>query len=123
MENKFVILSRYETFTSKGKEFTKWFVLNTNPMFENDCKEYIKNQKSKFGFIDQKTKLKHEYSLKPYEEYINEQNEIKKKNEELKRKHEIYLKSDEYKELKKKKRIAAKERKLKQEKYKLEHNI
>ena len=57
---KFVVLSRYEAWTSSGKQFTKWFVINTNPLDEETATEYIKNQKINFDFIDKKTKLKHE---------------------------------------------------------------
>ena len=118
---KFVVLSRYEAWTSSGKQFTKWFVINTNPLDEETATEYIKNQKINFDFIDKKTKLKHEYKLQDYNEYLKEQEELINRVKELNEKSKAYYKSDEYKQLQKQKRQAAKERKARQEKYKQEH--
>ena len=123
MENKYIILSRYEVSTSHGKAWTKWFAYNTTPMSEKEANEVIKNTKKDFDFIDQKTKLKHEYMLKDNEEYLNEQKEMVKHLEEVNKKQAEYYKSDEYKELQKKKRQAAKERKERQKKYAVEHGI
>ena len=118
---KFVVLSRYEAWTSSGKQFTKWFVINTNPLDEETATEYIKNQKINFDFIDKKTKLKHEYKLQDYNEYLKEQEELINRVKELNEKSKAYYKSDEYKQLQKQKRQAAKERKARPEKYKQEH--
>ena len=123
MGNKFIVLSRYETWTSCGKQFTKWFVINTEPLDKKKANEYIKNQKINFGFIDKKTKMKHEYKLQDYNEYCKEQEEFKKYVQDLNEKTEAYYKSDEFKQLQKKKRQAAKERKIRQEKYKKEHGL
>ena len=122
MEN-YIILSRYEVWTSYGKDWTKWFAYNTTPMSEKEANEVIKTTKKDFGFIDQKTKLKHEYMLKDHEEYLNEQKEMIKHVEEVNKKQAEYYKSDEYKELQKKKRQSAKERKERQKKYAIEHGI
>ena len=123
MENKYIILSRYEVWTSHGKDWTKWFVYNTTPMSEKEANEVIKTTKKDFDFIDQKTKLKHEYMFKDHEEYLNEQKEIIKHLEEVNKKQAEYYKSAEYKELQKKKRQSAKERKERQKKYALEHGL
>ena len=123
MKNKYIILSRYEVWTSHGKDWTKWFTYNTTPMSEKEANEVIKNTKKDFGFIDQKTKLKHEYMLKDNAEYLNEQKEMIKHVEEINKKQAEYYKSDEYKELQKKKRQAAKERKERQKKYAVEHGM
>lgn len=123
MENKYIILSRYEVWTSHGKDWTKWFAYNTTSMSEKEANEVIKNTKKDFDFIDQKTKLKHEYMLKDNEEYLNEQKEMIKHVEEVNKKQAEYYKSDEYKELQKKKRQSAKERKERQKKYAVEHGI
>ena len=123
MEKKYIILARYEVWTSHGKDWTKWFAYNTIPMSEKEANEVIKNTKKDFGFIDQKTKLKHEYMLKDNEEYLNEQKEIIKHLEEANKTQAEYYKSDEYKELQKKKRQAAKERKERQKQYAIEHNL
>ena len=123
MENKYIILSRYEVWTSHGKDWTKWFAYNTIPMSEKEANEVIKTTKKDFDFIDQKTKLKHEYMLKDNEEYLNEQKEMVKHLEEVNKKQAEYYKSDEYKELQKKKRQAAKERKERQKKYAVEHGM
>jgi len=123
MEKKYIILSRYEVWTSHGKDWTKWFAYNTIPMSEDEANEVIKTTKKEFGFIDQKTKLKHEYMLKDNEEYLNEQKEMIKHLEEVNKKQVEYYKSDEYKELQKKKRQAAKERKERQKQYAIEHNL
>ena len=108
---KFVVLSRYETWTSSGKQFTKWFVQNTSPMNKEEATEYIKSQKINFEFIDKKTKLKHEYDIQNYNEYLKEQEELINRVKELNEKNKAYYKSDEYKQLQKQKRQAAKERK------------
>ena len=123
MENKYIILSRYEVWTSHGKDWTKWFAYNTTQMSEKEANEVIKTTKKDFDFIDQKTKLKHEYMLKDNAEYLNEQKEMIKHLEEVNKKQAEYYKSDEYKELQKKKRQAAKERKERQKKYAVEHGI
>ena len=121
MEKKFIVLSRYEVNVKNGKEFTNWFITETKPLSELEANNKIKEYKENFGFIDQKTKLKHEYTLKDYNEYIKEQEELKNKVKELTIKNEEYLKSSEYKELQKKKRQSAKERKEQQKKYLEEH--
>lgn len=123
MENKVIVLSRYEYWASGCKQFTKWFAQNINPMNENEAEEYIKNQKINSEFIDKKTKLKHEYTTKSYDEYINEQYELKNHIKELTEKNKAYYKSNEFKQLQKMKRQAAKERKNRQEKYKQEHGL
>lgn len=123
MENKYIILSRYEVWTSHGKDWTKWFAYNTIPMSEKEANEVIKTTKKDFDFIDQKIKLKHEYMLKDNTEYLNEQKEMIKHLEEVNKKQAEYYKSDEYKELQKKKRQAAKERKERQKKYAVEHGM
>ena len=116
-------MARYEVWTSDGKTFIPWFAHITIPMSESEANAIIKQTKKDFGFIDQKTKLKHEYMIKSYDEYIHEQNEMKEKLVEAQKKHDEYLKSPEYKELQKKKRQAAKERKERQKKYAEEHGI
>ena len=123
MKKKYIILARYEVWTSHGKDWTKWFAYNTTPMSENEANEVIKTTKKDFGFIDQKTKLKHEYMLKEYDEYVQEQKEMAEHLIEVNKRQQEYLKSDEYKELQKKKRQAAKERKERQKKYTEEHGI
>lgn len=123
MEKKYIILARYEIWTSHGKDWTKWFAYNTTPMSENEANEVIKTVKKDFGFIDEKIKLKHDYMIKNYEEYINEQNEIKQRIEEANKRQAEYYKSAEYKEFLKKKRQSAKELKEKQKKYIMEHNL
>jgi len=123
MENKYLILTRYEHRVLNGITWTKWFPLNTHCYSKNEADELIEKNKEDFIYIDKKTKLKHEYTLKLYDEYINEQkaniDRIKKLEEESK----AYYKSDKYKELQKKKRQAAKERKERQKKYLEEHEM
>ncbi len=123
MENKYLILTRYEHRVLNGITWTKWFPLNTRCYSKNEADELVENHKENFAYIDKKTKLKHEYTLKLYDEYINEQkaniDRIKKLEEESK----AYYKSDEYKELQKKKRQATKERKERQKKYLEEHGM
>ena len=123
MENKYIILSRYEVWTSHGKEWTNWFVYDSTPMDKDKANAVIKDAKSKFSFIDQKTKMKHEYALTEYDMYVTEQNERVKLAEEVSKRYKEYLKSDEYKELLRKKRQAAKEHKERQKKYALEHGL
>lgn len=123
MENKFVIESRYECWTSKGKTFCNWYVLNSTPLTEKEANGYISQSKKSFKFIDDKTKLKHEYRLKSYEEYENEIKTLYSEIKKMNKAQEKYLKSDEYKELQKKKRQAAKERKERQKKYLEEHGM
>jgi len=122
MENKYIIMSRYEYWTSEGKKFTDWFVLDSKPITKNEANEVIKKHKDNFKFIDQKTKLTHEYLLKDYNEYQNEYKEYIKNVNKLLKKQEEYFKSDKYKELCKKKRESAKELKEKQKQYKKEHS-
>ena len=123
MENKYLILTRYEHRVLNGITWTKWFPLNTHYYSKNEADELIEKNKEDFIYIDKKTKLKHEYTLKLYDEYINEQkaniDRIKKLEEESK----AYYKSDKYKELQKKKRQSAKERKERQKKYLEEHEM
>lgn len=121
MEKQYIIECRYETWTSEGKKFIDWFVYNSSPVTEDEAKTIIKKTKDNFVFIDQKTKLKHEYRLKEYNEYINETKIRKKELEKLAKHQEEYFKSNEYKELQKKKRQSAKERKEHQKKYLEEH--
>lgn len=123
MDKKYIIMCRYERWGANGKEFTKWFAHVTTPMSKEDAEERIKQTKKDFGFIDQKTHLKHEYVIKEYDEYLNEQAELLKALKESEQKQKEYFQSAEYKELQKKKRQSAKERKERQQKYKLEHGI
>lgn len=121
MEKKFVIECRYEKWTNTGKEFSKWFIHESEPLTEDNAKKIIKEDKERFGYIDQKTKLKHEYRLKSYDEYLKELEDIKEHNAGLEENQKKYFASKEYKELCKKKRQSAKERKEKQKKYLEEH--
>lgn len=122
MADKFVILTRYECWQpGPVKDFTKWFTLDNKPKTEKECKEAIKETKTRYTEIDRKTKLKHEFKIIPYEEYLADLEETKKVIEEGKKRNEAYYKSDAYKELQKKKRQSAKERKEKQKKYLEEH--
>lgn len=119
----FVIECRYEVFTKQGKDFTKWFVYDSTKRTKDESETHIKEIQKNFGFIDTKTKLKHEYRLLSYTEYVNHIENLKDNVKVLEEKQKEYLKSDEYKELCRKKRISAKERKENQKKYLEEHNI
>ena len=121
MEKKYIIQCRYESFGINGKEFIPWFNWRNTPVTESEGNELIKETQKNFGYIDQKTKLKHEYRLKSYEEFIKEQEELENRLKIANEKREAYLKSDEYKELQKKKRQSAKERKERQKKFLEEH--
>ena len=124
MDKKYIIESRYEHWTISGKKFTDWFIFYSNPLLnENEANELISEIKKNFKFIDDKTKLKHEYRIKDNNEYEKELKELKKKADKLSKEHEEYLKSDKYKELLKKKRQSAKERKERQKKYLEEHGM
>lgn len=124
MDKKYIIESRYEHWTIGGKKFTDWFIFHSNPLLnENEANELISEIKKNFKFIDDKTKLKHEYRIKDNDEYEKELKELKKKADKLSKEHEKYLKSDKYKELLKKKRQSAKERKERQKKYLEEHGL
>lgn len=124
MSNQFIVLTRYEIWkNNQGKVFCPWFVLSSSPRTENEAKEFINETKKRYADIDKKTKLKHEYKLQSYEDYLNEKETQKKIIEEANARNEAYYKSDAYKELQKKKRQAIKERKERQKKYLEEHGI
>ena len=120
---KYIVECRYEIYLSTGKSWTNWFVYDSTPMDKDKANVVIKDAKSRFSFIDHKTKMKHEYALKEYDTYVTEQNERVKLAEEISKRYKEYLKSDEYKELLRKKRKAAKEHKERQKKYALEHGL
>ena len=122
MEKRYVILTRYEYWSTMDKVWTKWFIYHSNPMTKDIANELIKQIKKDFAYIDQKTKLKHEYMLKDYDEYQEEQVALLKQVKENNDKQAEYYKSAEYKELQKKKRQAAKERKERQKQYLEEHS-
>ena len=117
MKNKYVIICRYECWTRNGKEFTEWFVYRRDPLTKLEAEKIIKEYKKNCSDIDKKTKLKHEFALKEYDEYIKEQEEIKNKINKVSKEQEEYYKSDVYKELQKKKRKSNKELKEKQRIY------
>lgn len=123
MKDKFIIECHYETWSNTGKKWSNWFVMKNEPMTEEDANNHIKEIKNTFSFIDQKTKLKHEYRLKSCKEHEKEMKELFKQIEENTKKQEEYYKSDAYKELQRKKRQSAKELKERQKKYKEEHGI
>lgn len=122
MDKKYIVISRYEHWTSnEGVKFTKWFVLDSTPRTREEAENLITEIKATFAHIDKITKLNHEFDIKLYGEYIKEQENQKKTIEELAQKQKEYYKSAEYKELLKKKRQAAKELKERQRKYAEEH--
>ena len=124
MADQFVVLTRYEIWKSGGvKDFCPWFVLKSTPRTEKEAKVFIEETKKRYADIDKKTKLKHEYQLKSYADYLSETEIQKKTIDEACARNEAYYKSDAYKELLKKKRQAAKERKERQKKYLEEHGI
>lgn len=124
MSNQFVVLTRYEIWKAGPvRDFCPWFVLNSTPRTEKEAKEFIAETKKRYADIDKKTKLKHEYQLQSYTDYLNEKEKQKKTIDEANARNEAYYKSDAYKELLKKKRQAAKERKERQKKYLEEHGI
>lgn len=114
---KFIVESRYQTLTSEGKKFTNWFIFNSDPMSEEEANNIIKDAKILFDYIDKKTKLKHEYRLSSYEDYLKNQKELNKEANKAIKDREKYVKSDAYKELQKKKRQSNKELKERQKKY------
>lgn len=120
-EDKFVVMCRYECWTSHGIDWCKWYAHSTIPMTSSEANEYINSLKKNFEYVDQKTKLKHEYCLKQYLEYKKEMDDMIKQVEKSSKEAEKYFKSQEYKDLLKKKRKEAKERKERQEQYKKEH--
>ena len=121
MEQKFIILSRYECWKSGGKTFCDWFVKDNTPMTKEEAESTIEEMKNLYNYIDKKTKLKHEYKLQSYDEYMKNDSKLQKVIEENKKQNAEYYKSAEYKELQKKKRLAKKELKEKQKKYIEEH--
>lgn len=120
---KFIIESRFEIWTNSGKSWSDWFVIDSDGISEKDAKNKIKSIKKTFEDIDKKTKLKHEYRLSNYNEYLKAQKNLGKTVENLQKHQEKYYQSKEYKELCKKKRVSAKERKEKQKQYEEEHLI
>ena len=118
---QYLVECRYECRTPNGKEFTKWFVKGNTPMTEQEANDKIKEFKTNFEYIDKKTKLKHEYRLKDYQEYLSEREQEQKEINENKKHQEEYYKSDAYKELQKKKRQASKELKERQRIYQETH--
>ena len=64
----YAIFCRYEHRTSKGKEFTEYFLIDNLFNSEDDVKNRIKELKELSNSIDKSTKLKHEYKY----EYIDE---------------------------------------------------
>lgn len=121
MEKQYIICARYQMWTRNGIEWSSDFVMKDVPMSESIAKDTIKNFKQTFDYIDKKTKLKHEYFLKEYNEYLKEFQRQMDENDILKKQQDEYFKSDKYKELQKKKRQSAKERKEKQLRYLQEH--
>lgn len=120
-KDKFVVMCRYECWTSHGIDWCKWYAYSSVPMTSSEANEYIDSIKKNFEYVDQKTKLKHEYCLKPYSEYEKEMTDMITQAENSSKEAEKYFKSQEYKDLLKKKRKEAKERKARQEQYKKEH--
>lgn len=121
MEKKFIIECRYESFGPHGKVFNNWFNWKNTPVTEEEGKRIIKETKKNFDYIDQKTKLEHEYRLKPYEDFLKEKEELEVRVKAANKKKEEYYQSDEYKELQKKKRQANKELKERQRTYEETH--
>ena len=117
MSSKFIIKCRYQYWSDNGKDFTDWFVQDSNKYDEQSGNEKIKQMKKDFKFIDDKTHLKHEYKLTPYDEYLSELSDIEKHIQKAHERDEKYFASDEWKELKHKKYVARKERKQHQEEY------
>ena len=71
MDFQFIILTRYECWKSGNiKGFSKWFALKDAPMTEKEAKGVIKETKVRYRDIDKKTKLKHEYKIIPYKDYL-----------------------------------------------------
>lgn len=120
-EEKFIIIYRYEHLSKDGKRFTDWVNFEVEPMDKEEALNKIKELKTEVKDIDKKTKLKHEYDIKPYSQYVSEVEELYKTINELNKKNKAYFKSAEYKELQRKKRQSAKELKERQKKYIEEH--
>ena len=86
MEGKYIVICRYETYNSTGKIWGKWYNKRRKPLSKGECLEVIAQLRKEFEYIDRKTKLRHEYSIKPYREYLKELEEIKKIVENAKKK-------------------------------------
>lgn len=121
MEKKYIIICRYEHWSNSGKKFTNWFAYKHDPMTESEIKDAIKICKTNCADIDKRTKLKHEFATKDYDEYLKEQEETNERVKNLTKQNNEYYKSDAYKELLKKKRQAAKELKERQKIYEETH--
>lgn len=114
---KYIVMTRYEYWGESGIQFTDWFNGNTNEMTKDEALEYIKETKKRFGDIDKKTHLNHEYKLITVDEWKSICDEYQKQIDKFKERDEKYYASDKWKELKHKKYIARKERKKHQEEY------
>ena len=63
MNKCFRVECRYEYRARDGKQWTTWFAIGGCRETEEDAKELIDFNKTQYGDIDRRTKLKHEYRI------------------------------------------------------------
>lgn len=117
----YIVESRYQYIDYDGIKMTKWFAKDVRPMTEEEAKAAMKHLIEDTKEFDKKTKLKHEFRLGSYEDYIDWVQQSKAKAEKALEDEKAYRKSQEYKDMQKRKRQQAKELKERKEAYEREH--
>ena len=112
--NKYIIESRYEYRSNNGIKFTNWYVHDSNPLDKDEANEKINQLINDSKFMTKKTKLKYEFRLANYNDYIKHLEDIITQNKKSQEAYQEYIHSDTYKEIQKKQRQHRKELKEKQ---------
>ena len=61
---KFIILCRYECWGENGKEWTKWFIVDSKPRSLEDAEKRITELKANSAHTAKITKLNYEYTTR-----------------------------------------------------------
>lgn len=75
--SKFIVFCRFQYNTSVGVEWTKWFPCNVADMTEAEAIAAMQELKDNTVYIDQKTKLKHEFEVRESSEFVRTASQLK----------------------------------------------
>lgn len=77
--SKFIVFCRFQYHSSVGVEWTKWFPCNVADMTEAEAIAAMQEMKDSTVYLDQKTKLKHEFEVRESSEFVRTASQLREK--------------------------------------------
>ena len=83
---KFIVFCRFQYHSSVGVEWTKWFPCSVADMSVAGAIAAVQKLKDSAVYIDQKTKLKHEFEVRESSEFVRIASQLREEKKRKQRK-------------------------------------